>query len=279
MGCAVKNLWLKKKFKKTKEIILWLMGDSNPEYHATFWPEIQIKKFDDHLLVMHGLKIVCQASYIRDFTFQKSVISIIGSGPSVNAIRFHDVFQDSDVVVLNGAMNISLEHQLVPALWIIVDVSFARERIDLIRRAKAGTKLLTTIEVIKELYDSEPALLEKFSVYVTHPCKSRYSLMKVDLDIGYVEAGTVMAVALQLCLQKSSQELFLFGFDIGGARFYHEGDNVLKSGLLRDYEQLILPFMKECSFVAAVNGMKIYNCSASSRLPYSVVNYSGKYNV
>lgn len=275
----MKNLWLKKELKKVKEIILWFMGDSNPEYHATFWPEIQIKKFDDHLLVMHGLKTLCQASYIRDFSFQKSVISIIGSGPSVKAVRFHDVFQDSDVVVLNGAMNISLEHQVVPYLWIIVDVSFARERIDLIRNAKAGTKLLTTVEVIKELYECEPAILEKFSVYITHPCKSRYSLMQVDLDVGYVEAGTVMAVALQLCLQKNAQEIFLFGFDIGGTRFYQEGDNVLKSGLVRDYEQFILPFMKECSFVAETKGIKLYNCSASSLLPCSVVNYSGKYNV
>lgn len=271
-------IWLRKKRRKLKEIILKLMGDDNPSYKAAFWPEIKCIKLDNHQLLQCKKKIICHASYVRDFCFERQVISIIGSGPSVNLINIDEICKHTEIVVLNGAINIVVEYDIEPSLLIIVDVSFAREQMNLIRKIKAGTKLLTTVEVVKEIHDCDTDLLRNFCVYITHPYNLKQKLEKIDLDIGYVEAGTVMAVALQLCLQKKVSEIFLVGFDIGGDRFYDEGDNILHSGLIRDYEKLILPFMKDCMRIANTKGTDIYNCSPCSRLPYSVVKYSDRFN-
>lgn len=55
-----------------------------------------------------------------------------------------------------------------------------------------------------------------------------------------------MSNAIQIAFYLGFKEIFLLGFDLGNAnqpRFYEHTEDVVRSGLLNDYEEHIKPFM------------------------------------
>ena len=88
-----------------------------------------------------------------------------------------------------------------------------------------------------------------------------------------------MAVGLQLALLLDAHEILLLGLDINNVsqpRFYEKHNQSLKSGLLKDYQHKILPFMMKMARVCRDRGILIYNCSSVSKLPYDIIPF---YNI
>ncbi len=86
-----------------------------------------------------------------------------------------------------------------------------------------------------------------------------------------------MSIGIQLAYFCKADRTYLVGLDIGNAnqpRFYETNKNKQKSGLLKDYQEKILPFMKEASLMFKDEGMRLYNCSPVSKLPYDIIPYS-----
>ena len=102
--------------------------------------------------------------------------------------------------------------------------------------------------------------------------------MKLFLDprLGFFHTGTVMSNAIQIAFYVGFKEIFLLGFDLGNAnqpRFYENTEDVVRSGLLNDYEEHIKPFMLLTKLASKKTGVGVYNCSPVSLLPYSIIPY------
>ena len=65
--------------------------------------------------------------------------------------------------------------------------------------------------------------------------------------------------------------------DIGNAetepRFYEKEQDRIRTGLLKDYDELILPFMRLAAAWYNQHEYRIFNCSPVTKLPYSVIPY------
>lgn len=213
-------------------------------------------------------------------------IFIIGSGPSIKDQQIEKL-ANKNTILLNGAVKLVEDAGLNPLCVLIVDELFCRKRLDLLEKIKAGTNLVLTFPAIKEIAFERPDIIKQNKIFLLHERKQEFSDVQETHEkniflfdrptYGVFKAGTVMSAAIQIAAFMKMQKVYLLGLDIGNSetqpRFYETKKDKVRTGLLRDYEKLILPFMKLASIWYERNEMNIFNCSPVTKLPYSVIPY------
>ncbi len=224
-------------------------------------------------------------------------IYILGSGPSVKTQNLQ-ILQNKNVIFLNGSINLASKYQIKPFCYIILDATFIINKQDIIKQIPSNTPLVLSLSAVNAMYTFCPKILQKHPVcLILNPLEPYKGTKKKISDLeneyfyippqkdtafsyypdkGLFDGGTVMSNAIQIAFYLNFRKIFLLGLDIGNAaqpRFYENDKNKLKSGLLKDYETKILPFMKTTKTLAEMQNRKIYNCSPITKLPYEVIPY------
>jgi hypothetical protein len=281
-----------------KLIRAYLKSIREPDYKSKgdYWPWIRIDRAGASVYdIIHKGKLILRSSPFDDFDSMKGDVAIIGSGPSVRLMRL-DLISRLNCVLLNGAIGVIDSHNIRPLAIIVVDSTFIENRFDMLRRVPPGSNLVLTTGVIRAVCERDRLLLSTMNVYLTQNIlkhvydagptfdeKKRLAQemnFSFDLDCGYVDGGTVMAVGIQLAHRIKAARTYLIGLDISNSsspRFYETKRGKLKCGLADAYESAILPFMSAASHIFNRTGIDISNCSPTSRLPYDVIPYCGDF--
>ena len=232
---------------------------------------------------------------------------IIATGPSlaqtdVSKLAGHTCFGVNGAITLADSSGLSFQYHLVS------DGSFVRDRFQLVRRMIAsGAECLFSFAALSMICEQEPALLASPNLYLLPEMNYRYQIPRLnpeafrtwatqqeyitlhpdpgfnsgrvgfsrDINQGVFTAQTVVFEALQVACYLKFRQVFILGLDLnaspGQARFYEQGDKVIKSRIDRDYAPYILPAFEVARDMAASHDFEIYNLSRESRLPDTVI--------
>lgn len=268
-----------------------LFDRQNYKERSEFWPWVSVQYMGHGLHRLTSLSkkhfVLGSPSHIEK---NSTSIAIIGSGPSIKDVDFGKLDKSIDLILLNGAIGLAKRHSLNPLCCIIIDSTFVENRFEIVKNMPAGTRLVTTIGCLRAIYERDKKILDNISIFLTRNINSQFYMnakigeidhflnngFSDDLNAGYVDGGTVMSVGIQMAFQLNAKDIFLFGFDIGNAhepRFDENNKNKQKSGLLKDYELKIFPFMNKVKELAYQKNIKVNNCSKITKLPYDVIPY------
>lgn len=284
------------KMLKTRHKLVrtWLRLMRDPDYKSKSdcWPWIRLNQLGRFRYeISFSGSTVCTSLPLSDFNETVGDIAIIGSGPSVKMMDFEKI-STLNCVLLNGAITLAETYDIKPLACIIVDSTFIENRFDTLRSLPSGTRMILAPGVIRAISERNPRFLSDKRVYLvqnilkpvydpgppfseeqTVAGQARFSF---NLNCGFVDGGTVMAVGMQLAHQIKVRNTYLIGLDINNfemPRFYETEKNKLKCGLARDYQRSILPFMMAASGIFRQDSLSIYNCSPVSKLPYEIIPY------
>lgn len=288
--------WIIKTRHKLIRVYLQIIGEPSYKSRADYWPWVKVQPSGpSRYSIYYRNRLVGTSLPFANFNQIKGDIAIIGSGPSVNLMRL-DQISKLNCILLNGSISLVDSRDIEPLASVIVDSTFVENRFEMLECLPLGSRLILTPGVARAISERDPKFLMKMNVYLTQNIrkpaydpgpkyqeqrnKAEQARFSFDLDCGYFDAGTVMAVAMQLAYQIGPRNTYLVGFDVGNAaspRFYETGKNKLKCGLGRDYERGILPFMQSASATFVNAGLNIYNCSPRTKLPYDIIPYCGDF--
>lgn len=269
--------------------LLRLGGYPNGGYLADFFDGVRIEPYPT--LYSDAFRVYGPSGHVADTLSLNALaksgedIYIVGSGPSINKQNL-SLLRDRKVIFLNGAMSLVEKCGLTPYFVSVSDSSFCVKRASMFSLLPKGTNLLLSFAAMKDLYYLNPSAVTENNVYLlltlddwVHAYLDAEKGMEAfaNLDYGSMNAGTVMADCIRLSAFLGAANTYLLGLDIGNSaepRFYETAGDAAKSGLLRNYESRILPFMKLAARYFRAKGLGLYNCSPVSRLPYDVIPYS-----
>lgn len=270
--------------------LLKFLGFDNYKIKSEYWPWIRIlPSSSNHHAIYSFSKKIAQSIPVQEINCESKEFSIVGSGPSIKDIDFSQL-KNTNIILLNGAISL-IEKDIFPFCCVIIDSTFIENRFDIVKKLPAGTRLLTTLGCLRAINERDSSLIEKLIITVTQnvtsPIYATYPTGKEiifqeqgysdNIDIGYVDGGTVMAVGIQLALQLSARKIYLLGFDISNInqpRFYEDNGKIQKSGLEKDFENKILPFVKKIKWICTQRKISIFNCSSISKLPYEIIPFT-----
>lgn len=277
----LKRLFSKAGYPKDTELIHYLEGiRAEPVFEEM---PLHYDLFDRTEFLCRSLSLYDLPS---DLKSPSDELFIIGSGPSIRNQHIEKL-KNKNTILLNGAVSLIESAGLSPLCILIVDELFCRKRLDLLERIPQGTNLVLTFPAIKEIAFERPNIIRKNKVFLLHEKTGSFSdapefheknLFLFDKPThGVFRAGTVMSAAIQLAAFMKVPNVYLLGLDIGNAetepRFYENGKDKIRTGLLKDYDELILPFMKLAATWYNRYEYRIFNCSPVTKLPYSVIPY------
>jgi hypothetical protein len=229
-------------------------------------------------------------------------LHLILSGPSVASIEY-DTLPIAAAMGVNGSIALARKFDIPFRYYCIIDQSFARERIDLVREVVSRDLILfVTPDVLRYIvqgispgeYRCRICVIELVSAptYGAAPAPealrrlaARHSGLNVfdaenalgysfDLARGVFDADTVAYVALQILVGCGVQTIYMHGLDLGDAkqqRFYGEGTKVQSSRLSRNYKRLIEPSFAQAAPLLRAHGIKLFNLSRQSALSEQIM--------
>lgn len=232
---------------------------------------------------------------------------VLASGPSVKTFPLQS-YGSYPCIAMNGSILAAVECGITPYFYLCDDEGFARDKSELALLGLASSShVAMSYEVLCRLHEADPDslrgrsifLLERVNRFLGKPSLpdrtyarsirkdsdlvSSFSWIRrapnrigfsLNLDKGYFVARTIPYVALQLCYQLGSRQVFLVGFDLtpGSGRFYEEGEGRLRTSLNEDYDKYILPsFSLMAKRVVSPTRFEVFNLSANSRMPETVI--------
>ncbi len=241
--------------------------------------KVKIYTSDGILVTTHPLEEL--------YASKEDSVFIIGSGPSIKNQPIAEL-AERKTILLNGAIKLIKDYNLSPLCVVISDDSFIRKRSEMLQYINKRVNFVLTFPVLKEIFFSRPKILQDNNIFLIHevndPFKDTPSTHQKNLFLfdkptwGTFRGGTVMSIAIQIAAFFKVKKTYLLGLDIGNSktepRFYETTKNVVRSGLLDDYKNTILPFMKLAAEWFHRNSCEIFNCSPVTKLPYSVIPYA-----
>lgn len=234
-------------------------------------------------------------------------VFLLASGPSAASFPLAR-YADQAVLAMNGSIVRCIDDGITPEFYLCDDPSFVAGRpwlaLEGIRHAR---HVAMSLDCLREVHARDPRalagrslyLLERvnrmhgqavlsdrayawsirkdadlicgFSLFRSKPNRIGFSL---DMGKGYFGARTIPYAALQLSCHLGFDRVFIVGMDLSKSlgRFYEQGEKALPSTLDEDFEDYILPsFRLVAEKVLSRHGLRLFNVSAASRLPASVV--------
>lgn len=255
----------------------------------------------------NGLRLSLQR-FDRNAKQHRGAVLLVASGPSAADFPLAR-YRHLPMIAMNGSLLRLQQDNIAPLFYLCDDPRFAKARhaviVDAIRTAQHVA--LNRPALSQFLHDApsaewhatpwllervnrswrvprrsdrcfawqvrhDPALLSQFSLWRNRPNRLGFS---TDMAKGYYSARTIPYCALQLACHLGFSHAFLIGLDLNPAlgRCYPEGDRPLKSTLDIDYDDFILPSFQfmQTALQRTGNPFRVYNLSAASRLPATVV--------
>jgi Kdo-III transferase WaaZ len=153
------------------------------------------------------------------------------------------------------------------------------------------------LDVVREVLNSDSNFFQKHPLFLiekatkpylenkikieeldaTYFIKKNGTACSLDINHGFVEAGTVMYAASQFILSSEPREIVLVGFDLGNSnkpRFYENTNNQAKSKLQKALYKNIIPAFSLLTELCYMKNIKIKNASAISKMPYDIIPYT-----
>ncbi|AIT09027.1 hypothetical protein LO80_02905 [Candidatus Francisella endociliophora] len=287
-----KNQYLKIRYRVIRAIL-----PKKYRHVALYWPTIKIKKNSKQLVIRKFFfkRYFLNINNIK-IKEQKDLV-IVGSGPSINSLNLKKLKQ-YDCIFLNGSIILSKDLNIKPFAYFIIDVNFIIKRSDLLKNIPDGTNLFLTLGVIRFIAELNIKTLLKNNIFLVKeiPISKYYNYKNYEkfdwlvfnkkqgfsknCNKNFYDGGSVMSYAIQYSYMLSTKNTYLLGLDISNSnepRFYENNKNKLKSGLENCFDSRILPFMEISKKLFNEQGLSIYNCSKTTKLPYSIIPYSNKF--
>ncbi|WP_408637346.1 lipopolysaccharide biosynthesis protein [Pseudomonas lactucae] len=225
---------------------------------------------------------------------ETGAVFIIASGPSARSFPLED-FAHVPMITMNGAISKFLNTAVKPCFYACTDRSFSLQQPALFNYAMANSQRvalwedhlrISRIKPAGEFYPlskaERPSWLDAVlgrheALVADHsllPLRKRPVGFSKDMGEGFFDARTVAYLAVQLAFHMGFSTVFLVGVDLDekSARFY-ENDTVARSpcGLDQHFYTRILPSFELMAEKIVGDDFRVYNLSACSRLPQSVV--------
>ncbi|WP_040259852.1 LPS biosynthesis protein [Pseudomonas massiliensis] len=231
-------------------------------------------------------------SACRD-TRQGPVI-ILASGPSTQDFPLEE-FASIPIITMNGAISRLLPTSIEPLFYVCTDRGFPLQQPELYEAAVARARHLALWpDEIARLAPSRrlqayalrraPATCWRhiFGKEREQAVRSRNVLSKrcrsigfsQDMSYGFFDARTVAYVCAQLAYHLGFEKVFLVGVDLDGTaqRFYDRETRTLSPcGLNDHFDTRIVPSFEVLQRAFRRAGRQVFNLSARSRLPASVI--------
>lgn len=238
--------------------------------------------------------------------YSGSVI-LLASGPSTAEFPLKR-YAGVPVLAMNGSILRCTDEGIVPFFYLCDDPGFVRNRPVLARQgASQALNLAMSLHCFQALHGFAPDVLSGKSLYLLERANRMqgqavlsdrayawsvrkdpdllcgFSLLhnkpnrigfSFNMGKGYFGARTIPYASLQLALHLGFSQVFIVGMDLNTSlgRFYEAGEKAIPSTLDEDYDDYILPsfaLTREKAFLE--RGVRVFNLSANSRLPHSVV--------
>ena len=249
----------------------------------------------------------CVRDFARNYKSQSGGVIILASGPSAGDFPLKK-FSSLPVMAMNGSIMKCTSENIHPYFYLCDDNRFVTERSGLakegVERAQNIAMTMSCFEILnsifpgilsgKNLYvlnrvnrvDGKPVISDRrfaWSIRKDHDLLSGFSLFSKkmnrvgfsrNLSKGYFGSRTIPFAGLQLACHLGFEKVFMVGVDLNPAagRFYEAGQTAMPSTLDVDFSKYILPsFALMSKRAISKGGFEVFNLSANSRLPDSIV--------
>lgn len=222
-------------------------------------------------------------------------VFVIASGSSAKDFPFH-TFSDIPMITMNGAISMFIDTPIKPFFYVCTDRGFSSQQPELFAEAMRRSERVAlwedhykgaNVAVNGELYFLHKAPKAKFTDLLRkdpelirnrpYPGSRKKSLgFSKNMQRGFFDARTVAYVALQIAYHAGFNKVFLVGVDLdqNAGRFYEGRHSKLSPcGLDQHYDSRILPSFELMAESVVDENFAVYNLSATSRLPRTVIPY------
>lgn len=235
---------------------------------------------------------------VSDFASVRNIVQgsviIMASGSSAKDFPL-ERFAGVPMITMNGAISMFANTAIKPFFYICTDTSFPKQQPELFAQALQRSQRVALWsqqagevagEFVRKVYPLKKAagfslkqLLSQGHSACVRPrfgwdARARSIGFSKDLSEGFFDARTVAFAALQLAYHLGFSKVFLVGVDLNQAagRFYETAEaGKSPCGLDQHYERRILPSMKLMADRVVDEQFAVYNLSAASRIPTSVI--------
>ncbi len=239
------------------------------------------------------------APSIRDFAdcrnIESGAVFIIASGASAKDFPI-ERFAHVPMITMNGAISMFVGTGIKPCFYACTDKSFSLQQPDLYAQAMAMSQRVALWEEQVRDNQLKPAgevyLLKKAPKPTWRDLlassdkelvrarafsgRNKYLGFSKNMQKGFFDARTVTYLALQIACHLGFSKVFLVGVDLNqnAGRFYeNKNSNRSPCGLDQHFDSRILPSFSLMAEQVVSSEFAVYNLSASSRLPQSVVPF------
>ena len=230
-------------------------------------------------------------------------LNIITTGPSLLSVDFESLKGMTNLGV-NGSIALLEKHGIRPEFYVITDLDFFENRMDLVTKAlESGAHCFFSFTGIARLLQFSPGLAQSSKISLIQTVNRYYGIPQKtpsELQValkehpylhiasggnskigwssdprkGIFTGNTIAFIACQLAAFMTRRSVKIFGMDLGGndkepTRAYDEQNQPRPTTLGKDYTTTILPAFTHMKLVHG--GCKFHNCSTYSRLPDSVI--------
>jgi KDO transferase-3 len=206
-------------------------------------------------------------------------------------------FAHLPVIAMNGSIALTAACGVKPFFYVCTDKSFRKQQPALFAQALRDSQRLA---LWPEQYSNAdipsgtqcyplrkaeiPGLLDSLIGHsASHVCnraswskRARSIAFSKDLSTGFYDARTVAYVALQLAYHLGFEQVLLVGVDLDQSvgRFYEDDDAEVERspcGLDQHWDSRILPSLTLMAREVVNEHFRVYNLSATSRIPPTVI--------
>lgn len=229
---------------------------------------------------------------------QEKTIHLILSGPSIKEIDYNQL-QMPCVMGVNGSIALRQKFDIQFRYYVIIDASFVRDRMELVREIVALDLILfTRAEALKEINlrfkrEEVKCQIVLFDQVDTPACAPKpnpaellyrakhtpaWTIFDANRHLGFstdvakstFAAKTVAYDALQILVWLGFVEVYIHGLDLSNVntapRFYEDKEDKLSSNIDVNFASFIEPSFRSASRLLRERGLQVYNLSEGSVL-------------
>lgn len=271
-------------------------------HNENLWPSVKIQRDDfgaiSDLFYKNQRVPLENLTDIKD-SFNGSVL-LTATGPSIKDIDF-SVIPGMPTAGVNGAWH--LNEQVDFGIYVIVDMIFMDNRIDLLRQIISTNNLIlfTTVHGITRLIENfslenincKLAIIEdkcfqiykpKISADNVHMIFSKQNnilfleeknniAFNYDIRNGIFDAGTVIYWSLQILSYLGFNKIYIAGLDMTNfstPRFYETQNDMLPSFLNEKLHDIIIPAFTLARQALSNKNIEVINLSLNSAIPSNI---------
>jgi len=301
---------LNKIIKRTRKALRKKFAAPGMMHIARLDPRFSLGECDQygHRDILWRKKVVAKALSPAELKgSHQGKIYILANGPSLADFDLMQLGIHKSMG-MNGSIVKYRDSSILPDFYVILDHTFVRKRFFLIREiVESGVKCFFTYRAMCEIVVQDNTLLNKGNIFLIPGVNDNFDepvitnellveqlkkekdyflsdkiinrLVGFSFDIckGVFPGRTVAFQCVQVAAYLGFKQIYLAGMDLGASktgryRFYEDiiKEKSLKSNLEKNYDIIRTAF--ECAVPACeTKGIELYNLSAQSRLPESVM--------